>query len=407
MDIKPAPKIKKQPKPAPKEEVLIEDQSFEEPLKSLQAEEKGHTPPKPVGVKDNKLKQFGHWFMQHKKISIPLTLLLLFGGAGTTYALLNKPKPASQPVAKVEVPPVEEPPKPTTLPSKLTGLEVAPDLAARPITGMMIENSPEARPQSGIWDAGTIFEATAEGGITRFLVLWQEGKPGKIGPVRSLRPYYIDWALPFQAAVGHVGGSPQALSEAKAEGLRDIDQFANGSSYYRDSARYAPHNMYTSTDSIDKLQASKGFTKSEFTPWPRKDESKAATATANKIGFDIINRNFHVDYTYDANSNSYLRIMAGKPHMDKESGKQLNPKVVVLLKMAHRLVDSQHYGITTTGSGEAFIYQDGIETKGSWKKDSRSSMFKFVDANGAEIKLNKGQVWISILPLDKNPAVTP
>jgi hypothetical protein len=272
---------------------------------------------------------------------------------------------------------------------------------------MMIENSPDARPQSGLAEAGTIYEATAEGGITRFLVLWQEAKPAKIGPVRSLRPYYIDWALPYQAAVGHVGGSPQALQEASAVKLRDIDQFANGGSYYRTSDRYAPHNMYTDTGKIDALLAQKGYTKSEFTPWPRKEESPSATPTTSKISFDISSQLFHVDYGYDKASNTYVRSLAGVPHKDRESGKPLNPKVVVILKMAHRLVDSQHYGITTTGSGEAFIYQDGIETKGTWKKDSRSSMFHFLDSAGNDIKLNTGQVWVSILPSDRNPKVTP
>jgi hypothetical protein len=104
----------------------------------------------------------------------------------------------------------------------------------------MIENSPDARPQSGLQDAGVVVEAIAEGGITRFLTLFQESQPQYIGPVRSLRPYYIDFAAPFQAGIAHVGGSPEALSRVRNGSYRDLDQFFNSAYFSRISARPAP-----------------------------------------------------------------------------------------------------------------------------------------------------------------------
>jgi hypothetical protein len=105
--------------------------------------------------------------------------------------------------------------KSNTVASKLTGLQVAPAVAGSTVTAIMVENSDEARPQSGLSQAGIVFEALAEGGVTRFLTLYQEGQgqTTSIGPVRSARSYFIDWMMPFNAAYAHVGGSPAALAE--------------------------------------------------------------------------------------------------------------------------------------------------------------------------------------------------
>ena len=107
----------------------------------------------------------------------------------------------------------------------------------------MIENSPDARPQSGLKAAGVVYEAIAEGGITRFMALYQTSKPELIGPVRSLRMYYLDWFAPYSASIAHVGGSLNALTEARSGKYRDLDQFFNSQTYWRASDRYAPHNV--------------------------------------------------------------------------------------------------------------------------------------------------------------------
>ena len=125
--------------------------------------------------------------------------------------------------------------------SHLNGIEVASkaDLS-RPVTAIMIENSPDARPHSGLKQAEVVYEAIAEGGITRFLTLFQQHKPQLIGPVRSLRMYYVDWLAPYQASVAHVGGSHASLQEVRNGKYRDIDQFFNGSSYWRANDRRPP-----------------------------------------------------------------------------------------------------------------------------------------------------------------------
>src|SRR5262249_15833287 len=135
--------------------------------------------------------------------------------------------------------------------STLSGLPVDPAVNQRPVTGVMIENSVQARPQSGLNQAGVVFEAIAEGGITRFLALYQDTTPDNVGPIRSARPYYEQWALGFDAGYAHVGGSPEALNDIKAWGVRDLDQFYNSGSYHRISSREAPHNVYTGITTLN------------------------------------------------------------------------------------------------------------------------------------------------------------
>ncbi|MBI5357803.1 DUF3048 domain-containing protein [Candidatus Saccharibacteria bacterium] len=150
--------------------------------------------------------------------SVIAAVILVFG-VGGIYALkkyLSKPDSTNQSVIVKK----DEPPK-TTEPSRLTGLEIPVETNKRPVTAIQIENSPDARPQAGLRDAGVVFEAIAEGGITRFNAVFLEGQPDYIGPVRSIRPYYIDLFLPFDASIVHAGGSAEGLAKIRALGVKD------------------------------------------------------------------------------------------------------------------------------------------------------------------------------------------
>src|SRR5882672_10976125 len=199
-------------------------------------------------------------------------LIAVVGLGFAVYAIWfnNKATPPAKTVNHVTTPkPVEAPKK---LYSGLMGLEITDSsINDRPITAIMIENSPDARPQSGIDQASIVFEAVAEGGITRFLTLFQENEPTYVGPVRSVRPYYVQWLLGFDAAVAHVGGSGDALRLVKETGAKDLDQFANPAPYHRISSRYAPHNMYTGIPALRDLEAKKGYGKPTYTSLVRKE----------------------------------------------------------------------------------------------------------------------------------------
>ncbi len=352
--------------------------------------------------KKKMLPAFWYRLSRRGKILVILAIVLILAGVAAAFYtnVINKTKGSTQvtKVAKKE---------PTTVASPLTGVQVAPELAKRPVTGIMIENSLDARPQSGLQDAGVIYEAIAEGGITRFIALFQENTPQYIGPVRSLRPYYIDWATPFDAGIAHVGGSPEALAQVRAPGQKDLDQFFNSGAYWRVDTRVSPHNLYTSFDKLDALNAAKGYTVSKFAPWPRsKKESPLKVPAAKSINFNIASANFNVNYSYDAATNSYLRSVGGAPHIstvsaEDKTGQQLKPKVVIALVMPFSIIDgSGHGGYTTDGSGTMFLFQDGGATKGTWTKPNRGAMFSFKDPDGRELKLNPGQTLITALGSD-------
>lgn len=333
--------------------------------------------------------------LSRKQVAV-IGLVLLLTGGGTAYALTRPEPPPPPPPKQTKVAP-KPTPKPITSP--LTGMVVTADLQARPVTGVMIENSMQARPQSGLIDAGIVFEAISEYGITRFLALYQETAPGNVGPVRSVRPYFIDWVMPFDAALAHVGGSPEALERIRTVGTKDLDQFHTPGPYRRINTRYAPHNMYTSIDGLIAAGKAKGYEKSNFTPIERKaKEEPNKTPPAKNIGLAISSAAYNVHYNYDPVTNSYKRIMGGKPHMDHDTQAQIEAKVVVALSMSYSLqANGLHSSYGTTGTGLAHFFQDGNVTTGSWSKADHTSQFVFKDDAGNPVKLNAGKTWITVV----------
>lgn len=288
--------------------------------------------------------------------------------------------------------------------SPLTGVATEEALTKRHVTAIMIENSPDARPQSGLKDAGVIFEAVAEGGITRFIALYQEGRPGLVGPVRSVRPYYVEWAAGFDPAVAHIGGSARALQMIRSGSYGvDMDQFFNAGSYWRATDRYAPHNVYTNFDRMDALAAAKGKTASTFTFAQRVDEKAAKTPNASRINIGVSSGSFNVDYEYDAASNSYVRKQGGELHTDREAG-QLQPKVVIALRvqMSHAFEDGNREQIATTGSGQGYVFQNGTVAEVTWSKADAKSPLVLTGADGKPVSLVRGQTWITALAASRN-----
>lgn len=382
-------------------------------------DDKPHKTPKPR--KERKvIRLFGRRpIKQRTLVIITVAILMLLGGAVAYYQfVLNKPEPTKTAVPTKKAAP---PPTPPPITSPLTGLTVdSKEKTTWPVIGVMVENSPDARPQSGLKQAGVVFEAIAEAGITRFLTLYQEDRTANVGPIRSSRPYYLDWTMAFDASYAHVGGSPDALDRIKSIGVKDMDQFYNPAPYRRITTRYAPHNVYSTVQQLADLSVSKGWSSSTFTPLPRKADKPyvAPTATqpstnstssktskstdsrkpANAIDIAISGAYYNTHYDYDAATNTYKRFMAGSPHMDADSDTQLQPKVVVALVMPYSLMaDGYHSQYSTTGTGKMFVFQDGTVTTGTWSKGEPKSQFEFKDDSGTTLKLNAGQTWISIV----------
>jgi hypothetical protein len=379
-------------------------EQFTPPTAVAAAEEQNPSTATTTGMDHPKQKQsFKEWLASLTKkqwIIIGVIAGVLIGGGVAAFFVFHK---SATPVATHTTPAksVAPAPKSSTVASNMTGLQVDPSINDRTVTGVMVENSELARPQSGIDQADVVFEAVAEGGITRFLLLYQDSQPQYIGPVRSVRPYYISWAMGFDAAIAHAGGSPEALSAMKNLNVKDLDQFANGSYYTRISSRYAPHNLYTSMGQLNDIEISRGYGKAKYTPLLRKAETPSKAPNAKSIDLTISSSTFNPHFDYDPGTNSYKRSQAGAPHMvvDKDGNqKQLLPKVVVALVMTQGIeADDLHTSYGVLGSGKAYIFQDGTVTEANWKKTSNTEQLSFTDATGKAVGLNPGQTWFTVV----------
>ncbi|MDZ7786236.1 MAG: DUF3048 domain-containing protein [Candidatus Saccharibacteria bacterium] len=324
-------------------------------------------------------------------ILLAIGVFLVAATSAALRVIIKEPEP----IVPAYIPPPEEP-EPTTAPSPLTGVEVSIAKTKLPVTGVMIENSPEARPQTGLEQAGVVFEALAEGGITRFLALYQESQPETIGPVRSARTHYLDFLAPFDAAIAHAGGSARALDEIRRQGIKDLDQAHHPNYYQRTNNRYSPHNLYTNRKQLLQLHKEKGFTSSKFDGYARKEADPAKKPSATKINIDVSSFNYNSSYTYHKKSNSYKRNMANKPHTDEKSGKQITPEVVIALETSYRK-DGIYSIYGVTGKGKVTVFQDGKATVGTWSKKNRKSPYVFKAKDGELLALNPGQTWIAMV----------
>ncbi|MFA5051780.1 MAG: DUF3048 domain-containing protein [Patescibacteria group bacterium] len=271
---------------------------------------------------------------------------------------------------------------------------------------VMIENLTSSRPPSGLSQANVVYEALAEGGITRFMAVYAQPLVAiaEIGPVRSARSYYVDWALEYKALYVHVGGSPQALAQIKTDGVNDFSQFYHAPYFWRDSNRAAPHNLYTSGEKmgialVDQKMPATG----EYVGWKFKNDASASSLPTDEksIAIDFSSFNYKVEYKYDREKNDYVRYLAGQPHQDKD-GTGIRAKDVIVQKMKTSLIDSERLGMETIGSGEAVVFRDGQAVTGTWERKTKADRTRFYDQGGAEIELNAGPVWVEVVPTDRN-----
>ncbi len=320
----------------------------------------------------------------------------------TYFAPAEEPVEAKQPPKKT----VEQP-KPATKESLLTGMPVPIAVADQSISAVVVENHPEARPQSGLGEAGVVYESVSEGGITRFLALFLEHRPKEIGPVRSLRSFHVDWALEFNAPVAHVGGNVEALDLIAPTGMKDMNQFNHSAHFYRTGDRRAPHNAYTSANLLDSLKRKLGFAgPANFTPSPRTDkENPTASPPHGNINISYSYIGYQADYRYEVGCNCYFRNMAGTPHIDRNSGQQITTKNIVVEYMPTTYGKTRFGEMATRmaspGSGRAIVFRDGLAIPGTWHKSSHTSRTRLVDDAGKDIPLNRGNTWYSIVPTDK------
>lgn len=298
--------------------------------------------------------------------------------------------------------------------NKLDGTKVDPALANRHPLAIMIENHPDARPQSGLDKASIVYEAITEGGITRFMAIYGPNDASKVGPVRSARIYFIDWLKEFNAYYAHVGGNLDALDKIKNDNVLDLDQFGLGDkAYWRipQAGKAIEHTMYTSTDKLYQAARDKKYTTdNNFTPLLFVAPTPLAQLpNGQKATIKFSSPQYDVSWTYDKSTNTYLRSLANAPHLDAVTGNQLRSTNIIIQQMARKpaitAINEDGWSMSTIGTDKAIILSQGTEIDGTWQKVDQSSRTKFYDASGKEISFTPGQFWIEIVPPDIFPSI--
>lgn len=298
-------------------------------------------------------------------------------------------------------------------PAAQTGLEpIDPEIDRDPLDGapvdgeldrqvyaVVIDNIDAARPQAGIADARLVIEAPVEGGITRLLAFFTDGEEiGRIGPVRSARPYFQDWAEEHDAVYAHVGGSPEALERLRAADIRDLNQYFWGAYFWRDKGKSAPHNVYTSTaliaravDEMD-VRSGEGPLRGRFGPL----DAGQPAAPSDRMAIDLPGTGYDIEWVFDPESATYARRQGNRDFTD-ENGSVVHANTVVVHFTTVRVVDDVgRRQIRTEGSGRAIVMRDGRAIEGEWRRDGAAPA-RYTASSGP-ILLEPGVTWMEVVP---------
>jgi DUF3048 family protein len=311
----------------------------------------------------------------------------------------------------------EPTPEPTLelVPAPLTGLPVSPAAALQHPIAVMIDDHVDARPQAGFNAASVVWQAPAEGGIPRYMLIFGEQVAGDIGPVRSSRQYFIEWAAEWRAMYVHAGGSPQALQTLYTFGngryVWNADAFRWEARYlWRvHGDRFAPHNLMSDGIHLRRLATKLGAADGPLAPhWTfAPDLAGDYRPTGGRITVSYPYE--AITYRYDAASNTYRRYIraplggAFKRQVDAGSDAWVAPKNVIIMRMGFGPLNDGHPSkhrleAHDIGHGEAWIATNGRTIHGTWKKASIKAPTLFFGPDGKPVTLTAGQTFIQVLP---------
>lgn len=323
---------------------------------------------------------------------------------------LASPSPAPSPTSATPTPSPTAP-APSLVPDPLTGLLVTPAQAQLPVIAVMIDDHSAARPQAGFNAAAVVWQAPAEGGIPRYMMLFHATVPAAVGPVRSAREYFVEWAAEWRAMYTHAGGSPQALQTLRNRGsgvwIWNADEFAWGSYFHRVDFNVAPHNLYTDGLNLEALARKLGVAAPAAKPhWAFRAD---APVEARPIGgsLSVSYPTETITYRYDWRTNTYRRYIQGSKvaQVDAGNGLIVAPKNVVILRMAFGPLNDGHPAkhrleANNVGHGTAWISTNGRTIKGTWKKASVLAPTLLYGPDGKQVTLTAGQTFVEVMKLD-------
>ena len=281
----------------------------------------------------------------------------------------------------------------------------------RPIA-VMIDNHDDAWPHAGLQDAYLSYEIIVEGGLTRIMAIFKDQNTSLIGPVRSSRHYFLDYAMENDAIYAHYGWSPQASSDIKTYNIDNINGIYDDA-FWRDNSLYAPHNAFTNIESITDFATKSNYrltTDQELLLNYSIDEISLKeyddAIPANNISIDY--SNYHnTSYTYDSENKVYKRIMNGIDHVDKKTNKQYTVKNIIVIKVDNYSMDnSGRQDIDNLGTQDGYYITNGYAIPIKCSKETREKQTLYTDLNGEEIKVNDGNTYIQIQPINQELDIT-
>ncbi len=283
---------------------------------------------------------------------------------------------------------------------------------SRPIA-VMIDNEKPAWPHAGLNEAYLLYEIIIEGGESRIMALFKGATTKKIGPVRSARHYFLDYAMENDAIYVHFGWSPKAQSNIKKYGINNLNGVTNdGTIFWREGNKNSYHNAFTSIENITKKSEKKEYRttsldKGVFTY--SADEVLLNTGLSAKT----INLKYsglqNVKYVYNEQTKMYDRYMRGSLHKDRFTDETFTAKNIIVCYIKNGLLDDpENKGrqeLYNSGEGEGLYITNGEYINIKWSKSDDKEKTKYYDLNGKEIVLNDGRTWVQIIPIGNKAVI--
>lgn len=335
---------------------------------------------------------------QNKILIIILIIIILVAGAVMAYKILKDKNNKTQEVSENQNEEISTVVKDEETVQIFKGDD-------RPIA-VMIDNHSGAWPQAALNDTYLVYEIVVEGGETRLMALFKGANVDKIGPVRSSRHYFLDYAMENDAIYTHFGWSPQAQSDISKFKINNINGITESEeTFWRVKDKSAPHNAVTSTEEILKVAKERGYkttsTKKSVLNYVVDDVNLEAGQEAQKvtIPFSTLQK---VHYEYDEENQVYKRYARNKAQTDWNTGDPITTKnIIITFCNNYTLSDSENkgrQGLTNIGTFNGYYITNGKAIKIKCIKEARNLQTKYVDLQGNEINVNDGNTWISICP---------
>lgn len=281
--------------------------------------------------------------------------------------------------------------------SPFTGVPLREEYFNRAVA-VSIENSPAARPQSGLDEAALIYEFMTEGGVTRFLAIFWPGLPEKIGPIRSARPFLIETAAAYDSLFLHAGASPDGFEMLSEEDILHLDQIYQSKYFWRSSKKPAPHNLYSGSPALSSYLSDQ-----DEHEYPEQFDFITASIVSDFVSAEEISIDYWGDYEvlyeYDKLNNNYQRYLNDfdNPHKS-ENGEDLKAKNIIVQYVQTDLKDEEgRLDVDLNSGGKIELFRDGIVEEGRWEKNGNYKI-NYYDNDGNSIKINPGQTWIQVVP---------